>query len=137
VSEAPRDEDIRVMRLGAGRYLVAGGSHRGVAFATMQGDAAWVFLDGRVHVVRSEQPGAGRRAGRQDDELAMAAPMPATVIAVDIVPGQQVAQGEVLITLEAMKMELAIKAPREAIVRSVSCRIGDLVQAGVKLVDLE
>lgn len=137
MSEPPREDDVRVVPLGAGRYLVTSGSRRGVAFTTMQGDAAWVFLDGRVHVVRPKQPGPGRKTGWQDDELAMAAPMPATVIAVNIVPGQRVAQGEVLITLEAMKMELAIKAPREAIVRSVSCRIGDLVQAGVKLVDLE
>ena len=94
--------------LGGGRYQVVDGSRRRVAFAASRGDDTWVFLDGRVHVVPPVSR-ASRRAGRQDDELAMAAPMPATVVAVNVVPGQQVARGEVLIMLEAMKMEVAIR----------------------------
>jgi 3-methylcrotonyl-CoA carboxylase alpha subunit len=39
--------------------------------------------------------------------------------------------------LEAMKMELPIKAPREGVVRAVHCHTGDLVQPGVNLVELE
>jgi 3-methylcrotonyl-CoA carboxylase alpha subunit len=94
-----------------------------------------VFLDGRVHVI-STSPAAGPTA-RRDDEFALAAPMPATVAAVHATPGQQVARGDVLITLEAMKMELAIKAPRDGRVRAVACRAGDLVQPGVPLIELE
>ena len=63
--------------------------------------------------------------------------MPATVAAVHVKPGQQVARGDVLITLEAMKMELAIKAPRDGRVRTIACRAGDLVQPGVPLVEIE
>jgi biotin carboxyl carrier protein len=51
-------------------------------------------------------------------------------------PGDQVAEGDVLITLEAMKMELPIRAPRAAAVTAVRCAAGDLVQPGAPLVDL-
>jgi 3-methylcrotonyl-CoA carboxylase alpha subunit len=125
-----------VASLGGGRYQVVDGSRRRLAFASSHGDATWVYLDGRVHVVPLESR-ASRGAGRQDDELAMAAPMPATVVAVNVVPGQPVAPGEVLIMLEAMKMEVAIKAPREGTVKSVACHAGELVQPGVPLVELD
>jgi 3-methylcrotonyl-CoA carboxylase alpha subunit len=107
-----------------------------MAYAVRSGGATWIFLDGRVHVVGTGTS-AGRSAGRRDDEFALAAPMPATVAAVHVEPGQQVTSGDVLVTLEAMKMELAIKAPRDGRVRHVACRAGDLVQPGVPLVELE
>jgi biotin carboxyl carrier protein len=69
--------------------------------------------------------------------VALAAPMPATVTMVNVAPGQDVSPGDVLIMLEAMKMELPIKAPRAGRVASVACRRGELVQSGVPLLELE
>jgi biotin carboxyl carrier protein len=69
--------------------------------------------------------------------MALASPMPATVAAVKVAPGQTVVRGDVLIMLEAMKMELPIVAPRDGRVRSVACKPGELVQPGIPLVDLE
>jgi biotin carboxyl carrier protein len=63
--------------------------------------------------------------------------MPATVIAVNVAPGQEVADGDVLVLLEAMKMELPIKAPHAGRVKSIACREGELVSAGVPLLELE
>ena len=122
--------------LGNGRFEVAGTSGRQLADAVRSGGTTWVFLDGRVHVIGTAT-GAARTAGRRDDEFALAAPMPATVSAVHVEPGQPVASGDVLVTLEAMKMELAIRAPRDGRVRRIACRPGDLVQPGVPLVELE
>ena len=65
------------------------------------------------------------------------APMPATVIAVNVQPGDAVKGGDVLILLEAMKMELPLRASADAIVSAVHCSAGDLVQPNVPLVDLE
>lgn len=128
--------DPKVTALGNGRFEVATEAGQRLAYAVRSGGATWVFLDGRVHVIGSAT-GAGRSAGRRDDEFALAAPMPATVSAVHVEPGQQVASGDVLVTLEAMKMELAIRAPRDGRVRKVACRPGDLVQPGVPLVELD
>jgi 3-methylcrotonyl-CoA carboxylase alpha subunit len=63
--------------------------------------------------------------------------MPATVIRVLVAPGATVARGDTLVMLEAMKMELPIRAPRDGVVRAVHCQSGELVQPGVNLLDLE
>ena len=63
--------------------------------------------------------------------------MPATVIRVLVKPGATVKKGEVVILLEAMKMELPIRAPGDAVVVAVHCREGELVQADSLLVQLE
>jgi len=81
--------------------------------------------------------GTGGSSHPHDDAAALAAPMPATVAAIHVEPGQEVRTGDLLLTLEAMKMELPIRAPRPGRVRTVACRPGELVQPGVALVELE
>lgn len=128
--------DTRVTALGSGRFEIVEDTRRRLAYAVRSGGTTWVFLDGHVHVI-GKAAAPGRVPGRRDDEIALAAPMPATVATVHVAPGQQVASGDLLITLEAMKMELAIKAPRDGRVRTVACRAGELVQPGVPLVELD
>ena len=102
------------------------------------GDARWVSVDGQVAVVEVEsgQPrGAPRKKTARAD--AMMAPMPATVVKLLVAPGQAVAEGETVLVLEAMKMELPIRAPRDGVVAAVHCAQGELVQPGVALVELE
>jgi 3-methylcrotonyl-CoA carboxylase alpha subunit len=134
--EVTEKTDTEIVPLGDGRFQIVTSGRRTIAYAVRSGGDTWVFLDGRTYVVH-EPATAGRRGGRADDDVALAAPMPATVVAVNVTAGQSVQRGDVLITLEAMKMELAVKAPRDATVRSVSCRAGELVQPGVPLLELE
>ena len=63
--------------------------------------------------------------------------MPATVITVLAAPGDAVANGEVVVILEAMKMELPVRALGDGRIKAVHCRAGDLVQADQVLVELE
>jgi biotin carboxyl carrier protein len=63
--------------------------------------------------------------------------MPATVVRVQIAPGDAVKRGDVLIILEAMKMELPIRAPADGTVTRVLCSAGELVQPGVGLLEME
>lgn len=64
------------------------------------------------------------------------APMPATVIRVHATVGQNVTRGDTLLVLEAMKMELPVRAPADGAVTAVNCAEGDLVQPGVPLIEL-
>lgn len=79
---------------------------------------------------------SGGAAGAADID-ALCAPMPATVAAILVDPGSTVAGGDTLVRLEAMKMELAIRAPTGGRVRTVDCRVGELVQPGRPLVTLD
>lgn len=126
-----------VTSLGNGVYRVDDGERSRVAYAAGTAEAKWVFLDGRVYVLDTAPQSSGRRRARGHDEGALAAPMPATVVTINVEPGQGVSKGDVLIMLEAMKMELPIKAPRDGSVRTIACRPGELVQPGVALLELE
>jgi biotin carboxyl carrier protein len=129
--------DVTVTPLGEGRYRVADGERQQLAWAAGPPSARWVYFDGRVYLVSATAPEDAADGPVAHDEMALASPMPATVAAVRVAPGQPVARGDVLIMLEAMKMELPIIAPRDGRVKSVACVPGDLVQPGVPLVDLE
>ena len=104
------------------------------AWAVAGGDVRWVFVDGAVFELEVQHRGARRRSSQQGS---IAAPMPATVVRVLAVPGQAVKRGDTLIVLEAMKMELPVRAAADGTVKSVSCREGQLVQPGVPLVEME
>ena len=131
------DPPITVTALGGGRYRVSDGDRQQLAWAAGPPSARWVYFDGRVYVVSADASGDAADTHVPHDDMALASPMPATVAAVKVKPGQAVVRGDVLIMLEAMKMELPIIAPRDGRIRSVACKPGELVQPGVPLVELE
>ena len=63
--------------------------------------------------------------------------MPGRVVLVRAKAGDTVAAGQELLVLEAMKMELALKAPRDGVVAEVRAAAGDFVEADAVLVVLE
>lgn len=65
------------------------------------------------------------------------APMPGNILSVKVKPGDQVKRGQVLLTLEAMKMENEIMAPRDGKVKEVFVSAGQSVNTGDVLVNLE
>jgi len=123
-----------VTPLGGGWYLVADGDRQYRVAVAGDGDTQWVFVNGQVATV--DAPKAGRRRAKGHDAGVMS-PMPATVVAIHVQPGQAVAAGDTLMVLEAMKMELPIRAPRDGVVKTIACVKGDLVQPGVSLLEFE
>ena len=97
-------------------------------------ERSWVFHDGRVYVLESFAGRRGSRGHSSSDTLT--APMPATVRTVLVKVGDEVAEGETLVVLEAMKMELPLRAPKAGRVAEIRCAPGELVQPGVTLVEL-
>jgi 3-methylcrotonyl-CoA carboxylase alpha subunit len=111
-----------------------------------------ICMDGAVHSVRVVHHGAQRiviHRGRNSvvtiiDPLAppraeaaalgsLAAPIPARVTRVMCAAGDKVTKGAVLLTLEAMKMELTIAAPFDGSVSEILHQVGDMVQEGTIL----
>jgi pyruvate carboxylase len=82
--------------------------------------------------VRDRSLGVARQAARKadpDNPNHVGAPMPGTVATVAVVVGQKVERGDVLVTLEAMKMEAAVRADRVGEVIEVIARPGQQVDA--------
>ena len=104
-----------------------------VYVAGSEGDV-WAFYDGHVYRQREQERPA--EAGRHERHYQLTAPMPATVVKILVAPGQAIRQGDTLVVLEAMKMELPIRAPGDATVKAVNCREGELVQPDRTLVEL-
>jgi biotin carboxyl carrier protein len=124
--------DGRVYIIDTGAYVASGSSRTEGAYA-----ASGSSRTGDTYVASGFSRTRGAAGGRpEDDELALAAPMPATVASIQVTAGQIVETGDLLVVLEAMKMELPIRAPRRGRVVAVACRRGELVQPGVPLVEL-
>ena len=77
-------------------------------------------------------PAAGGSAG----SVKVSAPMPGKVLAVKTSIGQAVKKGDVLLILEAMKMENEIVSPQDGVVASIDATSGTSVEAGALLVTL-
>jgi 3-methylcrotonyl-CoA carboxylase alpha subunit len=67
----------------------------------------------------------------------IAAPMPGRVVLVKVTAGQRVSAGQELMVIEAMKMELAIKSPRDGTVEELRAAAGDFVEGDAVLATLE
>jgi len=78
-----------------------------------------------------------REAAAQGGDNRMQAPMPGRVVLVRVQPGDRVIAGQEVLVIEAMKMELALKAPRDGVVAEVRAAAGDFVEADAVLVTLE
>lgn len=83
--------------------------------------------------VSQSAPKAAPAAGSET----ISAPMPGTIVSVNVTAGKAVKKGDVLVVLEAMKMENEIKCPRDGVVASVSVNKGDSVDTGAALVSLQ
>ena len=126
-----------VQPLGEGWFLVTDGEKRWRVAIAEARDGTWVFVDGQVLRIEGDSAPASRGRARGRGEGSVMAPMPATVVAIHAGAGQAVKEGDTVIVLEAMKMELPIKSPRSGVVKAVHCAKGELVQPGVILLEIE
>lgn len=80
-------------------------------------------------------PKAAVPAGAQG-AVKVNAPMPGKILKVNVNAGAAVKKGDVLLVLEAMKMENEICAPQDGTVATVECAAGDSVESGKVLVSM-
>ena len=100
-------------------------------------DGRVVVHDGvRRHVYQHAPAFAYATTGTASGDR-IAAPMPGRIVVVKTKPGDAVEEGQELLVMEAMKMELSLKAPRAGTVEAVQAAAGDFVEADAVLVRLE
>ena len=124
-----------VTRVAPGTYRVQAGEEEALVYVAGAPGDLWAFCDGQVY----RQHETGQRAVVHTvpagSPQPLTAPMPGTVLDVLVTSGDAVRQGQTLIILEAMKMELPLRALDDAVVATVRCRKGELVQADARLMD--
>jgi biotin carboxyl carrier protein len=139
------DKELTVSRRERGGCTVADVHVLRDVAINVEGDETVAYVDGIRFVVAIESASVQRarrilKIGATSGpgmEFAIAAPMPGLVRKVIAAPGMEVHVGEVLLMLEAMKMENEIRSPRNGIVRSVVVQPGDTVDKGRALIRLE
>ena len=70
-----------------------------------------------------------------DTSRLIVSPMPGLVVALDVVVGQEVKEGETVAVIEAMKMQNIIRAERDGVIKSVGAKAGDSVAADEVLIE--
>ena len=98
-------------------------------------DQIFVWCDGISYAFERVRS-ATRAAAGGEHGADLLAPMPGRVRKVCAVAGDRVERGMVLIVLEAMKMEHAIRAPQDGMLKRLLDKEGDLVDAGVELAEI-
>ena len=99
------------------------------------GDALQVMLPEGTWTLRLRDPYAPAE-GEAVGQGRLAAPIPGRVVQVLVKQGENVARGQVLAVLEAMKTELRITAPADGVVAHIGCAAGDSVEEGTEIVTL-
>ena len=93
-----------------------------------------VYLDGPAGPMRLAVMPRFPEYETEEDPGSLHAPMPGKVVRVEVTEGQAVSEGQVLVVMEAMKMEHALRAPHAGVVTEVRARDGDQVAANEILV---
>jgi 3-methylcrotonyl-CoA carboxylase alpha subunit len=130
-------EPFLVGAIGSGACRVTQGNRTWRAITVAQGNRRWVFVDGQAAVVEVQETASRRGNKGNSGPQSLTAPMPATVTKIMASANQRVKKGETLLLLEAMKMELPVRAPADGIVKAVHCKEGELVQPDSLLIDFE
>ena len=73
----------------------------------------------------------------QVGEDKIVAPLPGTVVALLAEEGATLEKGAPILTLEVMKMEQTLRAPFAGVLKKIKCKVGDIVQEGVELAEIE
>ena len=94
-------------------------------FFELNGQPRLVAVPNRAAAATVQQ----RRKAEEGNDAHVAAPMPGSVASLAVRQGQKVAAGDVVLTLEAMKMEAALHAPREGVVLEILVHPGSQVDA--------
>jgi len=107
-------------------------------FVASQGAETWYHVDGRTwKETTSTRRRSSGKASALEDPRVVKAPMPGKIVKLMKAVGAEVGAGEVVVVMEAMKMEYTLKSVAEGRVAEILCAVGEQVSLGAELVRLE
>jgi pyruvate carboxylase len=95
-------------------------------FFELNGQPRRIKVPDRAH---GSSAAKARRKAEPGNDMHVGAPMPGVISSVSLVAGQAVKAGDVLLSIEAMKMETALHAERDGTVAEVLVKAGDQIDA--------
>lgn len=120
-----------------GRYRVThDGKEIDVVAQKLQGKL-WFHLNGETFVYEPVNEKRQSKSGGTSNPELIEAPMPGKILRVEVKPGDTAKTGQVLIVMEAMKMEYSLAAAIDAEVTEIGCKVGEQVKLGQMLVRLK
>ncbi len=120
-------------RLAPGEGRLRLGERTVAYFVTAAKNGVWVTLAGQTWFFEKAKKAQSDDHGHGG----FGAPMPGKVTRVQVSAGQEVAQGQVLVVMEAMKMEHRIEAPSAGTIIAVHCQVDQLVDQDFQLLEFE
>ncbi len=135
ISEGEESREIvldHALTSGSGRFRH--GDQYTSYFVTESPTEVWVTLAGETFCFEKSKGPAG---GEDDHHGGFTAPMPGKVIKVPVKVGDTVEKGQVLVVMEAMKMEHRIEAPADGVVTALHCQQDMLVEQDYRLLEFE
>lgn len=119
-------------------YILNVDGQRVQVWAQVLSNEIWMHFNGKT-IVKDFTTGSKRKrkgqAGNSKSDLL--APMPGKILAVKVSPGDDLKKDDLVVVMEAMKMEYSLKAPADCHVKQVLVSEGEQVTAKQKLVDFE
>ena len=147
ISVGDNQFEVKIEGEGVGTTVIVNGKRFKVHRPEQAGDEGWLTINVDGQLLRVEVEGAlkagtrsapaRKRARAAPSEGAITSLMPGRIIRLDVEEGQAVEEGDILLVLEAMKMENEIRAPKSGTVKNLAVSKGSSVSAGDVMLEIE
>ncbi len=129
--------DLEILDAQPGQLdLIFGGRSLTLYWAN-DGDRKWVSMDGCAHLLEKPDAQRATRPGDQPNSNEIRSPMPAQVQEIRVSNGEIVQKGQIILLLEAMKMEIRVQAPYSGRIKQLLVGMGETVNRDQPLVEMD
>lgn len=125
---------VKLERSQAGTLLLTIGDQLFAVQTARSGATHYLAMNGQLATL--EKVAAGNRISKAQSAGDLTASMPGQITQVTVAVGDRVEQGQTLIVMEAMKMEMRLKAPYDGIVKKLRVSVGATVDRGELLAEI-
>jgi biotin carboxyl carrier protein len=134
------DNKYAISPLGIGKYIVELNGARKKVCCVVKGSKSYVDIDGvllELSIPGEENGAAGGPAGVTGEKDKIYAPMPGKIVKILVEEGQEIAEKQPMVIVEAMKMENQVNALAAGTVMKINFKAGDQVDTETPIIELE
>jgi biotin carboxyl carrier protein len=135
------DVEVLERERNSASFIVKGRAYKVELAEAISTPASAAVAQGSKSEPKPNKQNKGKSKGKSTASISsgdtvVTAPIPGLLVGIDVAPGDSVTEGQVLIRLEAMKMENSIVSPKDATIESIEVELGDEVKDGQLLIRL-